>query len=205
MMTMTKKNSLRPKRKGTSDILIPVVSCVKRPHFSSCHSSIRSFREWAHRQRESYRKIKAGRNADLDKKRQKQLNDLGFDWMLEAMQVRSRGSGKDEEAYMANIAKLQRIKDVCGDCNELKNIEKVFPGDSKLYNWIKMQRRQYKAWKKGEYSSLSTERRLMLEALDFNFQPRAHYAPFGSRVKEGGIVDRSAGSKVAAEEDSDDE
>lgn len=156
----------------------------------------RSFQWWCHRQRESYRKLQTGQKTNFDKKRQKQLDELGFNWMEKSYgktgATRSTpGKPKNEDVYNEQVAKLRRVKELYGDCNDLNDIEKVCPGDKKLLYWIKTQRKQYKNWQRGEWSSLSNERRLMLEAVGFNFEPRKHYAPYGSKKK--GASEEAAG------------
>lgn len=107
----------------------------------------RSFQTWAHRQRNQYRLLQAGKKTNLDKKRAKQLDDLGFNWMEEsygkvASNRTTPGKPMNEDVYNAQVAKLQRVKDLYGDCNDSKNIEKVCPDDKKLQYWIKTQRKQ---------------------------------------------------------------
>jgi hypothetical protein len=174
----------------------------------------RSFLSWAHRQRLQYVQLQEGKKTSLDNKRAKQLDDLGFNWTVESSIGTRRGSnlGKamNQEIYNDQVAKLKRVKDLYGDCNDLKDIEKVCPGDKKLYYWMKTQRKQYKSWKKGEWSSLTTERRLMLETIGFNFEPRKHYAPYGSKKRgtseeEAGEAAMQAAVEAAAELADDEE
>lgn len=172
----------------------------------------RSFQWWCSRQRDGYRKLQAGGNPPhFDKKRMKQLDNLGFDWKAEKEyskdstgRPRVGGGKKNEEIYNEQVAKLRRVGNLFGDCNDWDNVEQVYPGDTKLRYWVKTQRKQYKAWKKGEYSSLSTERRLSLEAIGFDFEPRKHYAPYGSKKKEqseerAGAAALQAAAEAAAE------
>jgi hypothetical protein len=73
------------------------------------------------------------------------------------------------------------VKDICGDCNKARD---VFPDDQILLDWMKAQRKQWKNWQEGRKTSLTTERRLQLEELGFMWQPRSHYAPYGSKSSE---------------------
>jgi len=175
----------------------------------------RSFQWWCSRQRDNYRKLQAGKQTNFDKKRQKQLDELGFNWMEKhyakpGANHLTPGKPKNEDVYNAQVAKLRRVTVLYGDCNDWKNIEKVHPEDKKLSYWIKTQRKQYKNWQRGEYSSLSTERRLMLEAIGFDFEPRKHYAPYGSKNKDkaeerAGEAALKAAAEAAAELEQDDE
>lgn len=149
----------------------------------------RGFRWWSFRQREYYRQFQAGKKSTLDKKRIKDLDQLGFDWGARGYYGNStngKPGRRDEDVYNIRIEQLTRVKELHGDCNDIRNIEKVFPVEEehkKLLSWMKNQRKHYKAWKKGAYSSLTMERRQLLEALDFNFEPRKHYAPMGSKKR----------------------
>lgn len=164
----------------------------------------RGFRWWSFRQRDAYRQFQAGKKSPLDKKRIKQLDELGFDWSSRGYAGSSgggKGGGKrDEETYRHRIEQLTRVRDLYGDCNDVKNIERVYAAEDErksLICWVKNQRKAYRAWKAGTYTSLSTERRQMLEAIEFNFEPRKHYAPYGS--KKGNKDD------VELEDDEDDD
>ena len=166
----------------------------------------RSFQWWCHRQRENYRKMQVGKKTSMDKKRVKQLEELGFDWMANhygksGASKLTPGKPKNEDVYNEQVEKLRRVKELYGDCNDLKNVEKVFPGDKKLNHWIKNQRKQYRNWQRGEWTSLTTDRRLLLESLDFNFEPRKHYAPYGSKKKEDASEQdaRAAALRAAAQ------
>ena len=117
----------------------------------------RSFLSWAHRQRLQYRQLQAGKKTSLDNKRAKQLDDLGFNWMEESDgKRRSSNLGKtmNQEVYSDQVTKLKRVKDLYGDCNDWNYIEKVFPGDKKLYYWMKTQRKQVRASGKAFVCSL---------------------------------------------------
>lgn len=146
-----------------------------------------NFRWWAFRQRDYYRLFQAGKKSPMDKKRAKQLDELGFDWEARGY-AGATGRGKDyEEIYNERVQQLTRVKQLHGDCNDIRHIEKVFPEEEerkKLLSWMKNQRKYYRAWKNGKPNSLSTQRRQLLEALDFDFEPRKHYAPFGSRKQD---------------------
>ena len=53
------------------------------------------------------------------------------------------------------------------------------------------------------YTLLSDERRCMLEAVGFDFEPRQHHAPYGSKRKEASAKHATEAEEL--EEDSDDE
>jgi hypothetical protein len=149
----------------------------------------RGFRWWAFRQRDYRRHFDAGKKSTLDKKRIKELDQLGFDWETRgyAGGTNARRVRRDKEVYTERVAQLQRVKDLHGDCNNIRNIEKVFPREEErkpLLAWAKSQRKQWKNWKSGATSSLTDERRQMLENIEFEFEPRKHYAPYGSKKKE---------------------
>ena len=147
-----------------------------------------SFRRWVQRQRDEYNTCYlVGKKCSLDKVRVKKLEELGF--TFERVR-KSRGAynpngplGRraDPDKYSSRIEKLRIVKEICGDCNKAREI---FPDDQILIDWMKAQRKQWKNWQEGRKSSLSTERRQQLEGLGFVWQPRFHYAPYGSKVSE---------------------
>ncbi len=53
----------------------------------------------------------------------------------------------------------------------------MYPDNHPLLEWIKLIRRQYHKWTRGESTSLTDERRQILEDIGFDFNPRRHYAP----------------------------
>jgi len=147
----------------------------------------KSFRFWGERIRTEYWKFQSGgKTCTLDRKRIKMLDDMGFDWTSEkkSSAPRVRGKSKDEVTWDEQWSKLKFCKDLFGDVNGINNIKAACPGDQALLHWVKVQRKMYKSLHKGEWSSLTTERRLKLETLDFDFAPRRHYAPPGSKKKE---------------------
>jgi len=104
----------------------------------------KSFRWWAFRARESKRAFDAGKRSTLDKKRINQLEQLGFDFETRGYFGGNGGKGggrRDEEVYMERIEQLKRVRDIYGDCNDIKNIEKMFPAEEfkRLVSWMKNQ------------------------------------------------------------------
>jgi hypothetical protein len=104
----------------------------------------KSFRWWAFRARESKRAFDVGKRSSLDKKRINQLEQLGFDFETRGYFGGNGGKGggrRDEEVYMERIEQLKRVRDIYGDCNDIKNIEKMFPAEEfkRLVSWMKNQ------------------------------------------------------------------
>jgi len=149
---------------------------------------VMSFRRWVQRQRDEYNTCYLlGKKSSLDRVRVKKLEELGFSF--ERVQkprgpyIQHGHSGRraDPDKYKSRIEKLRIVKEICGDCNKAREI---FPDDQILLDWMKAQRKQWKNWQEGRKSSLTTERRQQLEELGFAWQPRAHYAPYGSKLTE---------------------
>jgi hypothetical protein len=171
----------------------------------------RSFRQWAQRQRDEYRKFNEGFKSSLDKQRIRKLDELGFDWgekeHSDYRTVGNRMKPKNEAVFDERIARLREIKDKYGDCNDIKNLKAAgHPEQSSLYQWMKAQRKAYKSLQKGRWSSLSAERIAKLQSVDFNFEPRKHYAAYGSlKAKEGEVAAVEAAEGQQHEEESDDD
>jgi len=152
----------------------------------------RSFYQWAQRQRDEYRKYQQGAKSSLDKYRVRKLDEMHFVWELKTRgesvgrggRPREYGQGKprNENRFDERIAQLRAIKEQYGSSYDLKTLKTAgFAENTPLYQWIKAQRKQYKALKNGQCSSLTVERLAKLESVDFNFEPRKHYAAYGSK------------------------
>ena len=171
----------------------------------------RSFLQWAQRQRDDYRKFNEGMKSSLDKHRIRKLDELGFDWEVDKKAASSadrsgaRGKPKNHVAFNERIATLREIKEKYGDCNDIKNLKAAgHPEASPLYQWMKAQRKAWKAFKSGRWSSLTAERIALLESLNFNFEPRKHYATYGSKKSEGRSASMHAVDEATGELDSHD-
>ena len=175
----------------------------------------KSFRSWAQRQRDEYRKFHTGLKVSLDKARINKLDELGFDWESEKATRGVAGEGKrgkprNEDVYNERLEQLKQMKEQFGDCNDINTFKKAgYPENSALHTWVKAQRRGFKNLKKGKWSGLTPERIAKLEALGFDFEPRKHYAPAGS-VKAAKAARRASAtsegpSDPTEESDSDDE
>lgn len=161
----------------------------------------RSFLQWAQRQRDEYRKHKEGLKSSLDKNRIRKLDELGFEWDGDKMSGSpgqkpvTRGKPKNHVAFNERIQVLKVIKEKYGDCNDIKNLKAAGHAEaSPLYQWMKAQRKAWKAFKAGRWSSLTAERISILESVEFNFEPRKHYAAYGSKKSD----DRARGPAVLA-------
>jgi Helicase associated domain len=152
----------------------------------------RSFEKWAQRQRDEYRKFKAGLKSSLDGNRIRRLDELGFNWEGGSKQhhddteahtgISTPGKSKNNVSFHERVAILREIKQKYGDCNEARYLKMAgYDQSSSLYQWIKKQRKQWKDYQLGQYSSLSEDRIRLLESVGFNFEPRQHYAAYGSK------------------------
>lgn len=177
---------------GHLDIPLPAARYNKGDPSSSNHQSkeARSFRTWAQRQREEHRRFNANLKSSLDRVKIKKLTDMGFAWELKTRGDGGRprayrpGKPKNEDRFKERIGQLLEVKDRYGRFNDLKTLTLAGYGEtSSLYQWVKAQRKQYKARKAGQWSSLTEERLEMLDNIGFNFEPRKHYAAYGSGSK----------------------
>ena len=173
---------------GDLTSIVEVAESAAADEDATTDPEVISFRRWVQRQRDEYNTCYlVGKKCSLDKVRVKKLEELGF--TFERVR-KSRGAynpnghlGRraDPDKYSSRIEKLRIVKEICGDCNKAREI---FPDDQILIDWMKAQRKQWKNWQEGRKSSLTTERRQQLEGLGFVWQPRCHYAPYGSKVSE---------------------
>lgn len=149
----------------------------------------RSFLLWAQRMRNDYRQHvnkNVSAHNSLDRNRIRKLDEIGFEWKdpgsSENRRPGHRGKVKNEVVFDERIDALRQIKATYGDINDMNNLEKAgHPKHSVLYNWLRAQRKNWRALQKGKWSSLTPERIAKLQSLDVNFHPRKHYAPAGSK------------------------
>jgi len=170
---------------------------------------VRSFYQWAQRQRDDYRKFQEGLKSSLDKVRIRKLDQLGFVWEPKSRaqaggsgRPREYGPGKprNEDRFDERVAQLRAIKEKYGDCNDLKTLKMAgYNESSSLYQWIKAQRKQYKSLKNGQWSSLSEERLAKLATIEFNFEPRKHYAAYGTKKAASKSGEEPQGDNVNEE------
>jgi Helicase associated domain len=146
-----------------------------------------SFRYWAQTMRRQYRrKVKEGHFGEMSVTRTKMLEELGFDWMLDAEE--DFNSNRDEEMFQHRVNQLRKVKELYGTCNDKACITAVFPDSKKLYEWIKTQRRGYYRLKRGESTWMTPDRMRMLQEVDFDFDPNKRYV----EQAEGQVADPAA-------------
>jgi hypothetical protein len=125
---------------------------------------------WVERQQRSYwTQWKLGKACRLTKPRVKKLQEMGFDFGPER-QPRAKGANKgpshhrtDAGTYNERMEQLRVYKAQKGNCL----VPREWPENPQLGSWVASQRRQYRALLDGRSSSLTTERRVELESLDF--------------------------------------
>jgi hypothetical protein len=193
---------------GHLNIPPPVIRREEQSTYESKEE--KSFRLWAQRQREDYRKFHEGIKTSLDKTRIRKLDEMGFVWGSECFAEagkNGKSKSKNEDIYDKRIEELRRVKEQFGDCNDLKHLKAAgHPEKSSLYGWMKAQRKAWKALKRGEISSLTADRIAKLESVGFNFEPRKHYAPYGSQkaAKAAGKTEMNGSDVHAGDEEDDD-
>lgn len=134
------------------------------------------FGRWMEKQEASYWKFKRGDRSDkeMSAARYKKLDDIGFGTafveppVLSAPSKRGRprgGARRDEETWNARLEQLRAYKQVHGHCNVPAN-DRL---NQQLGDWVKTQRKHYRALLAMEQSSLTTVRRKALEDLGFQW------------------------------------
>jgi Helicase associated domain len=132
------------------------------------------FRMWAQTVRIKYHDKKRSLNAVL----LRSLKEIEFDFGDPTEDdLDDHKQSQKEDRFADRVKQLQTIVDVWGSCNEKKYVISVYPDNPPLLKWIQLTRRMYHKWTRGEPSTLTDERRKMLEDVGFDFNPRRHYAP----------------------------
>jgi Helicase associated domain len=203
------------RRQGHLNIPVPTNADKRDPEAFET-KELKSFCFWAQRQRDDYRRFNNGMKSSLDRKRIRALSELGFAWnfdnrgvpgnepVLEAKKSRRRS----EVSFEERVNQLRELREKYGDCNSLTTLKEAgYSETSALYQWMKNQRKSWKAFKKGLWTSLTAERIRLLERIDFDFEPRKHYAPYGSRLMKvaGQDFDEVPAQLDASDQDGDEE
>lgn len=105
---------------------------------------------WVKRQRHQYRLKQTGSHHTLTEEREQMLNALDFVWDTRAASWEQR------------LQELKRFKRIHGHFN-------VPQEESKLFVWIRSQRRQYKLYCAGTISSLTADRLQKLNSISFDW------------------------------------
>ncbi|CAJ1967452.1 unnamed protein product [Cylindrotheca closterium] len=125
-----------------------------------------SLANWTKRQRRQYRLKIEGRHSTMTDERQQVLEQIGFVWDSHAASWNERWG------------QLRDFQKEHGHCL----VPKKYPKNQKLAVWVKVQRRQFKLWKRGQSSNITKERVELLNQLNFVFNPTDQYK---ERNKEG--------------------
>ena len=112
---------------------------------------------WVKRQRYQYKLKAEGKpSSSMTTERIRLLEAIGITW--------------DSQGTLWNdrYSELEQFKSTKGHCN----VPSKYPKNPQLSTWVKCQRRQYKLFKDGKPSNMTTDRIKTLLKLDFVFEPR---------------------------------
>ena len=171
------------RKNGHLNVPLPTQSAVDDPSPSEESNETRSFNLWAKWMRDEYRKHKEGKKSAMDKFRIRKLDEMGFVWEPLPLDAgRSRQTRPPTAKFLERIEQLRQVKEQYGDCNDMKFLRMAgHDENSSLYQWVKAQRKKFRAAKAGKVTTLTAEILAMFAELDFKFEPRGHYAPYGSK------------------------
>eukprot|EP00985_Skeletonema_marinoi_P012441 scaffold6003_cov126-Skeletonema_marinoi.AAC.1 len=110
---------------------------------------------WVKEQRTQYRLKKEGKQSSMTNERIRELEAIGFVWVLQAKGPQV----KWEERF----AELKAFEKEHGHTN----VPSVYPTNPQLGNWVTEQRTHYRLKKEGKQSSMKNERIRELEAIGF--------------------------------------
>lgn len=171
------------RKNGHLNVPLPVQPAVHDASPNEESNETRSFNLWAKWMRDEYRKHKEGKKSVMDKSRIRKLDEMGFVWEpLPVDGSRNRPSRPPTARFLERIEQLRQVKEQYGDCNDIKYLRMAGHDESSsLYQWVKAHRKKYRAMKAGKVTTLTDESLAMFAELDFKFEPRGHYAPYGSK------------------------
>ena len=120
-------------------------------------SGSRPLARWVKRQRYQYRLRMEGKPSAMTNERVKALENLGFVW------------DSHSAAWDERLKELVDFKTAHKHCNVPSN----FPDNPSLASWVKCQRRQYKLYREGQPSTMTIERIIELEKINFEWEIRS--------------------------------
>jgi len=181
-------------RRTHGHLNVPRSLDIKKNEGPQISNEEKSFYDWAHRQREEYRRFNSGQKCRIDRGRIKKLTELGFEWSSEKRIFQ----GIRRKAWNEQYAKLKHCYELLGNINDINNLKATYPGDDSILEWVKTQRKMWKNQQLGSHSTMTTARREQLEALEFDFAPRRNFAPRGSK-KAGNLEVESVSTEQSDE------
>jgi len=128
-------------------------------HIALTYNEDPTLARWVKRQRYQYKAMKEGKHSTMTEERVKALEDIGFVWDSQGTVWRDR------------LIELMEFKRIHKHCNVPSNHSK----NPSLAVWVKCQRRQYKLYKEGRPSTITSQRISALERIGFRWLLRSYH------------------------------
>ena len=138
----------------------------------SCNVPYRcgSLGTWISTQRHNYRLLKEGKSSPMTDDRIRELESIGFQWILAKERV--------SDLWRERFLELKKYMETHGDCNVPKR-------HGSLGTWISTQRSNYRLLKEGKTSPMSDDRIRKLESIDFQWiSKRMQHDLWQNRLQE---------------------
>ena len=142
---------------------------------------------WVNKTRQMYRKYKEGKSSSMTSDRIKVLNEIGFIWSgtsLPNINIdTTRLNNNNNNIHHVKREQALTIQDQLW-MSQYDNLREYWIRNEKSYvnlkssqhtslsAWVVRQRREYQNKKLGEKSTMTKERRMLLEEIDFDWSPR---------------------------------
>mmetsp|Transcript_7273 Transcript_7273/g.10865 ORF Transcript_7273/g.10865 Transcript_7273/m.10865 type:complete len:473 (-) Transcript_7273:107-1525(-) len=123
-----------------------------------CRGKQSSLGLWVSDQRKCYKKMKAGEASPMTPERVKILTLMRFEWVALL----------NKEVWMQRLDERKEYKKEHGDCL----VPKMYKSNPQLGRWVNTQRTHYWYMKRRKYSAMTNERKLQLEAVEFEWRTK---------------------------------
>lgn len=142
-----------------------------------CDSAIdrRAFGRWVKMQRAEFVKYMHGKKAkSLDKNRIRRLNEIGFDWGY-AVEAAKR-EPTPSRGKLNRVAWDTRFSQLCEYLAEhgSTRVPQLWKPNPQLASWVAEQRKQYRLRSQGRPNSMTDERIVRLESVEFEWSVQDH-------------------------------
>ena len=154
-------------------------------HVCSTDAEQKPLRRWIAEQRLQYKKYKLGNSKSfMTETKLKMLTDIGYD--LESNPRSNLAeSEKQGKKWDEMFASLQQYKETNGTVDIIRSVTKESSGDEQtLYNWIAIQRLEYRKLAKSQTSRLTASRIQKLNDAGFSFAKRPAYLKWQDRMDQ---------------------
>jgi hypothetical protein len=121
---------------------------------------------WVFNQRKQYNWFREGKRSPMTTFRIQALESLAFEWNCSGATWEDRKCDSHSTTWKKRLSELADYREIHGHCN----VPRSYSENTKLANWVPNQKTQYRWYREGKTSSMTTLRIQALESLSFDWE-----------------------------------